>query len=306
MNATETNEKRDESDLAEAIRDLALALDPHRQGEQWPDPVSWDGRPLAEQARDLLVQADARGGWWRGSVVHALQELLAADAAHALRVQLATEADSIICARCDHDLYEHTIRVYDDGAQQACPHCGLVYEVSAAWEIAHGYDPDDPDDDDPDADDLYGKDDDGDLGCDICGVAREERTCADCGETASVIDCGHHVQPAEIAASKYGGDPVCEDCEPAREAAEASKVEARRCQCGAITGEYCDETADALVEWVPPSRRGTADALDSWVGLSERLRVSSGCVETVTHVMDDEGEMVESQWACEIDATEAD
>jgi len=87
------DEKRDESPLADAIRDLALALDPHRQGEQWPDPVSWDGRPLADQARDLLVQADARGGWWRGSVVHALQELLAADAAHALRAQLATEAD---------------------------------------------------------------------------------------------------------------------------------------------------------------------------------------------------------------------
>lgn len=42
----------------ELVRNLALALDPDRQGEGWPDPVAWDGRPLADQARDMLVLAD--------------------------------------------------------------------------------------------------------------------------------------------------------------------------------------------------------------------------------------------------------
>ena len=44
--------------LTEAIRSLSLVLDPRRQGECWPDPGAWDGRPLEEQARDLLVLAD--------------------------------------------------------------------------------------------------------------------------------------------------------------------------------------------------------------------------------------------------------
>ena len=41
------------------IIDLSEALDPERQGEHWPDPISFDGRPLREQAIDLLVLADA-------------------------------------------------------------------------------------------------------------------------------------------------------------------------------------------------------------------------------------------------------
>lgn len=53
--------------------------------------------------------------------------------------------------------------------------------------------------------------------CPDCGEAREYRTCADCGTTAWVIDCGHYAQPAEIAASAHaGGEDVCEDCEATR------------------------------------------------------------------------------------------
>lgn len=40
------------------LNDLSLALDPQRQGAGWPSPAESDGRPLAEQARDLLVLAD--------------------------------------------------------------------------------------------------------------------------------------------------------------------------------------------------------------------------------------------------------
>jgi len=47
------------NDLRKAILALTLALDPQRQGEGWPDPIAWDGRPLAEQARDLLAAAEA-------------------------------------------------------------------------------------------------------------------------------------------------------------------------------------------------------------------------------------------------------
>lgn len=43
--------------LASALRSLALALDPYRLGECWPDPIAWDGRPLDEQARDMLSLA---------------------------------------------------------------------------------------------------------------------------------------------------------------------------------------------------------------------------------------------------------
>lgn len=40
------------------LHTLADSLDPQHQGEQWPDPVAWDGRLLDMQARDLLVLAD--------------------------------------------------------------------------------------------------------------------------------------------------------------------------------------------------------------------------------------------------------
>ena len=47
--------ERTEARLKRAIRELADALDPQHQGGQWPDPVKWDGRPLAVQAGALLA-----------------------------------------------------------------------------------------------------------------------------------------------------------------------------------------------------------------------------------------------------------
>lgn len=47
--------------------------------------------------------------------------------------------------------------------------------------------------------------------CSICDVDAETRTCHICGRTATVIDCGHYQQPAEIAADEQGR-PVCGDC----------------------------------------------------------------------------------------------
>jgi hypothetical protein len=44
--------------LRSAILAMSEALDPHHQGVQWPDPIAWDGRPLADQARDLLSLVD--------------------------------------------------------------------------------------------------------------------------------------------------------------------------------------------------------------------------------------------------------
>lgn len=41
--------------LAALIREAVEALDPDHQGEHWPNPIDWDGRPLADQASDLLV-----------------------------------------------------------------------------------------------------------------------------------------------------------------------------------------------------------------------------------------------------------
>ena len=72
------------TDLTDAIRAMAIALDPHRQGDCWPDPVAWDGRPLAEQARDLLVLADAR---LDGADDH--QHAAVRDAAATLRAAIA-------------------------------------------------------------------------------------------------------------------------------------------------------------------------------------------------------------------------
>lgn len=42
------------------LRDAAELLDPQRQGNHWPDPTTHDGRPLADQARDMLVLLEAR------------------------------------------------------------------------------------------------------------------------------------------------------------------------------------------------------------------------------------------------------
>ena len=43
----------------ELVTELSEALDPQHQGIYWPDPISYDGRPLKEQASDLLVLAEA-------------------------------------------------------------------------------------------------------------------------------------------------------------------------------------------------------------------------------------------------------
>lgn len=45
--------------LRAAILTAAEHLDPDHQGEQWPDPIAWDGRPLPEQAGDLLALLEA-------------------------------------------------------------------------------------------------------------------------------------------------------------------------------------------------------------------------------------------------------
>lgn len=55
-----------------------------------------------------------------------------------------------------------------------------------------------------------------DVDCDGCGARAERRTCADCGATGTVTDCGHMAQPRPIAGSEIGGDPVCTFCEDAR------------------------------------------------------------------------------------------
>lgn len=56
-----------ETTTTEALRDAVLAmaeaLDPDRQGAHWPDPIAWDGRPLIEQARDLLAVGEATGDY---------------------------------------------------------------------------------------------------------------------------------------------------------------------------------------------------------------------------------------------------
>lgn len=61
--------------------------------------------------------------------------------------------------------------------------------------------------------------------CEDCGKASEHRTCADCDHEADVIDCGHYSQPVEIAASVYGGDPVCDECEAARARVRAEAMQ---------------------------------------------------------------------------------
>jgi len=47
-------------DLRSLIVAVSEALDPQHQGACWPDPIAWDGRPLIEQAQDLLVLVEAR------------------------------------------------------------------------------------------------------------------------------------------------------------------------------------------------------------------------------------------------------
>jgi len=46
-------------ELRDAILAASLALDPEQRGDCWPDPIAWDGRPLAEQAVDTLKLAES-------------------------------------------------------------------------------------------------------------------------------------------------------------------------------------------------------------------------------------------------------
>lgn len=47
--------------LRELIIKAHMSLDPNCQAIIWPDPIKWDGRPLYEQAADLVVLLDERG-----------------------------------------------------------------------------------------------------------------------------------------------------------------------------------------------------------------------------------------------------
>lgn len=51
---------RSENTLRAAIHAASEALDPQHQGEQWPDPIAWDGRPLREQAADILALVESQ------------------------------------------------------------------------------------------------------------------------------------------------------------------------------------------------------------------------------------------------------
>jgi hypothetical protein len=68
------------------------------------------------------------------------------------------------------------------------------------------------------------------------------------------------------------------------EACVDEALDAVRCQCGSIIGGACsrilveEEDIEGL-EWVPEWRRGTAQTLGSWQGLSEKLRVHWSCVD---------------------------
>jgi hypothetical protein len=55
MTTTTTDER-----LRAAVLALSEALDPLHQAGCWPDPIAWDGRPLEEQAHDLVALAGAR------------------------------------------------------------------------------------------------------------------------------------------------------------------------------------------------------------------------------------------------------
>ena len=54
------------------------------------------------------------------------------------------------------------------------------------------------------------------VACPQCGMAAEHRVCSVCGMAAWVIDCGHYVQAAPVAAGKTDGSHTaewfCGDC----------------------------------------------------------------------------------------------
>lgn len=54
------NDRHITASLRALLLDASELLDPQHQRVIWPDPVEWDGRPLREQARDILVLLDSR------------------------------------------------------------------------------------------------------------------------------------------------------------------------------------------------------------------------------------------------------
>lgn len=50
-----------------------------------------------------------------------------------------------------------------------------------------------------------------DTDCRICHIRAQERTCADCGLTMTLTDCGHYTQPRPIAAGRADGTEAWRD-----------------------------------------------------------------------------------------------
>ena len=53
---------RKRKSLGDLIVEASEMLDPQHQGQHWPDPIAWDGRPLDLQAMDLvpLLEGEAK------------------------------------------------------------------------------------------------------------------------------------------------------------------------------------------------------------------------------------------------------
>lgn len=71
------------------------------------------------------------------------------------------------------------------------------------------------------------RDIDPDSACDQCHATPQQRTCADCGVSGWVTDCGHMGQPRPIAAGRVDGaeshKDFCENC-ALHEEADASQA----------------------------------------------------------------------------------
>ena len=114
--------------------------------------------------------------------------------------------------------------------------------------------------------------DDGSAPCPLCGQQSELRTCAGCGDTARIIDCGHMSQPRPIApGGRYGGESSCDDCE-----AVADEL---RCHCGEITGVRCaaDPVGLRPLHYLPAHLAGTARTLSSARGMLSSAAVCEEC-----------------------------
>lgn len=68
--------------------------------------------------------------------------------------------------------------------------------------------------------------------CPDCGEPARRRTCAGCGFSAMVIDCGHMPQPRPISAGLYDGSRLDSDFCEACECGELAGPEDRCRGCG--------------------------------------------------------------------------